>query len=76
MSKTRLLIAFIWMDKIKILAVIFSPPDPRQTLYHFRPSHSMESHFGIMKKNRQQHARKGYGDTLSYSHSHKGRTSP
>lgn len=50
MSKTRLLIAFIWMDKIKILAVYFSLPDPRQTLCQFCPSHSMEPHFGIMKK--------------------------
>lgn len=50
MSKTRLLIAFIWIDKIKILAVNFSLPDLRQTLYHFCPSHSMEPPFGIMKK--------------------------
>lgn len=42
MSKSRLLIAFIWLEKIKILAVNFSLPDPRQPLYHFCPSHSME----------------------------------
>lgn len=38
------------MDKIKILAENFSLPDPRQTLYDFCPSYSMEPHFGIMKK--------------------------
>lgn len=49
-SKTRLLTAFIWIDKIKVFAVNFSLPDPRQTLDHFCPSHSMDTHFGIIKK--------------------------
>lgn len=35
MSKTKLLIVFIWMDKIKILAMYFSLPDPGKPCVSF-----------------------------------------